>query len=318
MTSARPQPTPRSKPSSRSTADSPGSFQRSSRPQMPDLRSHHRQLAPRPGHVSFARRARHIPDPDGVIPLGQFGLGRHPISPRPRLAPPTRPPRISREAHLQGASPVLNTPRRQPNGLFCAPIEQSRGASPAVSIRRSVIVRANYNMPLVAVRDRDERCRSSDRRSSSCPLASLPGMAVPAGLGPVDRQHEPAGSGMSGTRPSRCRVWPGTFPGGRDQRPPQERGDQQPVVPALQQAPGAGDREIGDHWRNHAGCGLQRPLQHGRTAIRRGCRRPGHGHRFPPARAADGTRRVLTPPVPPGQLHLPLPEPSVVTKQGMT
>lgn len=32
---------------------------------------------------------------------------------------------------------MLNTPRRQPNGLFRAPIEQSRGASPAVSIRRS-------------------------------------------------------------------------------------------------------------------------------------------------------------------------------------
>jgi len=112
---------------------------------------------------------------------------------------------------------------------------------------------------------------------------------------------------MSGTRSSRCLVWPGKLPGGRGGPPPQERGDQQPVVPALQQAPGAGDRDIGEHGRDHPGCGLQRPLQHGRTASRHGCRRPGHGYRFPPSRAADGARRVFSPPVPPGQVHLLLP-----------
>jgi hypothetical protein len=39
----------------------------------------------------------------------------------------------------------------------------------------------------------------------------------------------------------------GGFPGGGDRLAPQERGDQQPVVPAVQQAPGAGDRDIGKH-----------------------------------------------------------------------
>lgn len=99
----------------------------------------------------------------------------------------------------------------------------------------------------------------------------------------------------------------GEFPGGGDRLVRQVRGDQQPVVPAVQQAPGA-DRDIGKHWRDHVGCGLQRPPQYGRMAIRRGCGRPGHGYRFPPSRAADGTGRVLMPPVPPGQLHLLLPE----------
>jgi len=83
---------------------------------------------------------------------------------------------------------------------------------------------------------------------------------------------------MSGPRPSRCPAWPGTSWGGRDRLPRQERGDQLPVVPALQQAPGAGDRDTGEHWRDHAGGGLQRP--------------------------------------PPGQLHLLLPGPWAVTKQG--
>jgi hypothetical protein len=69
-------------------------------------------------------------------------------------------------------------------------------------------------------------------------------------------------------------------------------------VPALQQAPGARDRGVGKHQSNQVGRGRQYPLQPGGTAIRRGCRRPGHGHRFPPSRAADGTRRVLAPPVP--------------------
>lgn len=126
-----------------------------------------------------------------------------------------------------------------------------------------------------------------------------------------------ARSGMPGTRPSRCPGRPGV-PGGRDRLAPQERGDHQSVAPALQQAPGAGDRDIGKQWRDHVSCSLQRPPQYGRTAIWRGCRRPGHGYRFPPPRAADGTGRVLLPPVPPGQLHLLLPEPLAVTKQGTT
>jgi len=126
-----------------------------------------------------------------------------------------------------------------------------------------------------------------------------------------------ARSGMPGTPALTVSGLTGEFPGGRDRLAPQERGDQQPVAPAVQQAPGAGDRGSGNHGRDHVGCSLQRPPQYGRTAIRRGCRRPGHGHRFPPSRAADGTGRVLMPPVPPGQLHL-LPEPLVVMRQGTT
>ena len=61
------------------------------------------------------------------------------------------------------------------------------------------------------------------------------------------------------------------FPDGGDRLAPQERGDQQPVAPALQQAPGAGDRDIGKHGGDHAGGGLQRRPQYGRTAIGRGC-----------------------------------------------
>jgi len=63
----------------------------------------------------------------------------------------------------------------------------------------------------------------------------------------------------------------GEFAGGGDRLAPQERGDQQPVAPAVQQALGAGDRGIGEHGCDHAGCGLQGPPQYGRTAIRRGC-----------------------------------------------
>lgn len=124
--------------------------------------------------------------------------------------------------------------------------------------------------------------------------------------------------GMPGTPALMVSGLTGEFPGGGDRLAPQERGGQQPVVPAVQQAPGAGDRDIGKHWRDHVGCGLQRPPQYGRTAIRRGCGRAGHGYRFPPSRAADGTGRVLMPPVPPGQLPSVLPEPLAVTGQGMT
>ena len=42
---------------------------------------------------------------------------------------------------------------------------------------------------------------------------------------------------MSGTPALTVSGLTGEFPGGRDQLPPQERGDQQPVVPAVQQAP---------------------------------------------------------------------------------
>ena len=108
-------------------------------------------------------------------------------------------------------------------------------------------------------------------------------------------------SRMAATGPSRCSVGPGKFPGRRDQLAPQDGHDRKPAVPRLDQAPDAGDRDIGEDRGNHVGGGRQCPRQHGRAAIRRGRRRPGHGHRFPPSRAADGTRRVLAPPVPPGQ-----------------
>jgi hypothetical protein len=51
----------------------------------------------------------------------------------------------------------------------------------------------------------------------------------------------------------------GEFAGGGDRLAPQERGDEQPVAPVVQQAPGAGDRDIGKRWRDHAGCSLQGP-----------------------------------------------------------
>jgi len=38
--------------------------------------------------------------------------------------------------------------------------------------------------------------------------------------------------------------------------PPQERRDQKPMVPALQQAPGAGDRDIGKHRSRRQTAGL--------------------------------------------------------------
>jgi hypothetical protein len=74
-------------------------------------------------------------------------------------------------------------------------------ASAHANIRRSVIVRTNYNMPLVTVRDRDERCRSSNHKSPSGPLASPPGIAVSAALRPVNRQNKPPGQSCAGRGP---------------------------------------------------------------------------------------------------------------------
>ena len=68
-----------------------------------------------------------------------------------------------------------------------------------------------------------------------------------------------ARSGMPGTPALTVSGLTGEFPGGRDRLAPQERGDQQPVAPAVQEAPGAGDRDIGKHWRDHVRCSLQRP-----------------------------------------------------------
>ena len=65
----------------------------------------------------------------------------------------------------------------------------------------AVIVRADCNMPFVTVRDSDERCRSPDRKSSSCALASPPGIAVSAGLRPVNRQHKPLDPACPGPSP---------------------------------------------------------------------------------------------------------------------
>ena len=170
----------------------------------------------------------------------------------------------------------------------------------ARGIGESAIVRANYNMPLVTVRDRDEHCRPSNRKSSSCPLASPPGIAVSAGLRPVNRQHKPPDPACPGPGPHGVRS---------------DRGSSRaPETSCRRRSSATSSRWLRRCSRRLAlvtatsastgaimpGCSLQRPLQHGRTAIRRGRRRPGHGHRFPPPRAADGTRRVLTPPAPPG------------------
>lgn len=61
---------------------------------------------------------------------------------------------------------------------------------------------------------------------------------------------------MSGIRPLTVSGLSAEFPSGRDQLPPQERRDQKPVVPALQQAPGAGDRDIGKHRNRRQTAGL--------------------------------------------------------------
>jgi hypothetical protein len=187
-----------------------------------------------------------------------------------------------------------------------------RGAN----IRRSEIVRADCNMSAChAARQRgalslvSEESSSSRWRHSCARLWSRvtgrrksPGQAVR--------------SRMAATGPSRCSVGPGKFPGRRDQLAPQDGHDRKPAVPTLDEAPDAGDRDIGKDRGNHVGGGRQCPRQHVRAAIRRRRRRPGHGHRFPPSRAADGARRVLAPPVPPGQLDL-LPAPLVVAGQRM-
>ena len=88
-------------------------------------------------------------------------------------------------------------------------------------------------------------------------------------------------SRMAATGPSRCSVGPGKFPGRRDQLAPQDGHDRKPAVPTLDEAPDAGDRDIGKDRGNHVGGGRQCPRQHVRAAIRRRRRRPGHGHRIP-------------------------------------
>ena len=156
-----------------------------------------------------------------------------------------------------------------------------------------------------AARPRGALSLVSEESSSSRGRHSCAVMA--AGDGPRKSSGQTVRSKMAATvkarsRPSRCSVGPGKCPGRRDQPAPQDGHDWKPAVPRLDQAPDAGDRDIGKDRGNHVGGGRQCPRQHGRAAIRRTRRRPGYGHRFPPSRAADGTRRVLAPPVPPGQL----------------
>ena len=186
----------------------------------------------------------------------------------------------------------------------------------AATESRSVIIRADCNMSACqAARQRGALSLVSEESSSSrwrhsCArlwsrmtgLCKSPGQAVR--------------SRMAATGPSRCSVGPGRFPGRRDQLAPQDGHDRKPAVPTLDEAPDAGDRDIGKDRGNHVGGGRQCPRQHVRAAIRRRRRRPGHGHRFPPSRAADGARRVLAPPAPLGQLDL-LPAPLVVAGQRM-
>jgi len=187
---------------------------------------------------------------------------------------------------------------------------------PGTQSRRSVIVRADCNMSAChAARPRgalslvSEECSSSRWRHSCARL-------WPRVTGRRKSPGQTVRSRMAATGPSRYSVGPGKFPWRRDQPAPQDGHDRKPAVPRLDQAPDTGDRDVGKDRDNHVGGGRQCPRQHGRAAIRRGRRRPGHGHRFPPSRAADGTRRVLAPPVPPGQLDL-LPAPLVVTGQRM-
>jgi hypothetical protein len=189
-------------------------------------------------------------------------------------------------------------------------------ASVGIPNRRSIIVRADCNMSAChAARPRRVLSLVSEESSSSRWRHSCARL-WPRVTGRRKSPGQAVRSRMAATGPSRCSVGPGKFPGRRDQLAPQDGHDRKPALPTLDEAPDAGDRDIGKDRGNHVGGGRQCPRQHVRAAIRRRRRRPGHGHRFPPSRAADGARRVLAPPVPLGQLDL-LPAPQVVAGQRM-
>lgn len=169
--------------------------------------------------------------------------------------------------------------------------------------------------PPVTLRDRGERYRSSNHKSSSSRWRHSRVWLYPR-LRPVDRQHKPPDPACPG-------------PGPHGIRP--ERGSSRAAETSCRRRSDATrsrwcrrcSRRLALVTATSASTGAIMPAAaasaHCSTAGRRsgaGCRRPGHGHRFPPPRTADGTR-VLAPPVPPGQLHL-LQEPLVITGQGTT
>jgi hypothetical protein len=161
-------------------------------------------LAPRSG-LNLAR------PPVSAMPTGPFlvlrtGTNRPPTRlnvARSRLIRRQSTPRPTPIAATETASssrPLLSD-THAPNGMICVPHPDWPVAKACRHSRRSVIVRANYNMPLVTVRDRDERCRSSNHKSSSCPLVSPPDIAISAGLGPVNRQCKPSAPACPGPGP---------------------------------------------------------------------------------------------------------------------
>jgi len=143
-------------------------------------------------------------------------------------------------------------------------------------IRRSEIVRADYNMSVVTLRDRGERYRSSTKKIRHFVAVTAPRLYNRGSRAGVNRQadrhihHGPAG--RNGDRPGQ-----GSSPG-PDQLALRGGRDRTPAVPALHQGPDAGDRDVGQDRGNPVGSSRQCPRHHGSAAIWRGHRRPGDGH----------------------------------------
>jgi hypothetical protein len=161
-----------------------------------DIRSHTRLRASAPGprHPPARPRCARLPAPAGPSPRrtgrhllpSRFGRRRDPSRPRTRLQP-RRSARHTGESTSGGIDDLTSGRTGAQNWMICIRGQAQTARLETAYIRRSVIVRADYDMPLVTVRDRDERCRSVNRKSSSCSLGSPPGIAVSAGLRLVNR-----------------------------------------------------------------------------------------------------------------------------------
>jgi hypothetical protein len=127
-----------------------------------------------------AGRAEPSPHRQASAP-SRFGRRRDPSRPRTRLQP-RRSARHTGESTSGGIDDLTSGRTGAQNWMICIRGQAQTARLETAYIRRSVIVRADYDMPLVTVRDRDERCRSVNRKSSSCSLGSPPGIAVSAGL----------------------------------------------------------------------------------------------------------------------------------------
>jgi hypothetical protein len=93
-------------------------------------------------------------------------------------------------------------------------------------------------------------------------------------------------------------AWTGERAGGPGQLPPGRVNYHTRPALAFQQVPGARGHELGDRGSDRVHSSRQRAVPQTWTVPGHGCWRPGDGHRFPPSRAADGTFRLIAPPVP--------------------